>query len=232
MAAGTRAPSIGRSVRDAFGDFYFNSWRLVPANLVWGLGLVVVLVAIAAWLPAVAFLPLLAVPVAGIHRLAALIARNEPAAFSDFVDGCRRFAVPAIGLGAAAVIGAIVLATNVVFGLQSGNPIGWFVSASALYGLIGLAMYLVAVWPILVDPEHEALPVRRRLLLAGLVMVGKPVRLLALTILVALVFAVSTALLAVIVMVAVAFAALVACRVVLPTLDELEARLPEVRAAR
>jgi hypothetical protein len=231
MGPAPTAPSIRRAFRDALSDFYFNSWRLAPANLVWGLGLLVVLLATAAWLPALALLPLLAIPVAGIHRMTALIARGEPASFSDFVDGCRRFAVPALGLGVAAPVCAVVFITNVLSGLQSGEPIGWFVSASASYGLLGLAMYLVAAWPILVDPAHESLPVRRRLLLAGLVMVGKPVRLLVLTLIVGLVLIVSTALIAVVVMVAVAFVALVASRVVLPTVDALETRLPEAHPA-
>ena len=227
-----RTPSIGRSVREAANDFYFNSWRLVPANLVWGLALIVLLVSAAAWPPALVLTPLLGLPLAGIYRLAALIARGEPTSFSDFWDGGRRFAVPATGLAAAAIACAAVLATNVLVGLQSVEPIGWFVGISALYGLIGVAAYLVAAWPILVDPVHDALPVRRRLLLAAIVIVGKPVRLLALTLVVGLILAISTALLAVIVMVGVAIAALIAARVVLPTVDELEARLPEARTSR
>jgi uncharacterized membrane protein YesL len=218
-------------MRDALSDFYFNSWRLAPANVLWSVSLAVVLLAAVSSPPAIVLLPLVAIPLAGIHRLAALIARGEPASFSDFFDACRRFALPATGLGAAALLGAAVLVTNIVVGFQSASPIGWFVSASALYGLLGLAMYLVAAWPILVDPRHEQLPVRRRLLLAGLVLVGKPMRLLALTLVVIVVLAVSSVLLAVIALVAIAFSALVASRVVLPTLDELEARLPEARRA-
>jgi uncharacterized membrane protein YesL len=220
---------LGSAIRQSLVDFYFNSWRLLPANLAWGLALGLVLVTAAAWPPAVTLLPFVAIPVAGIHRMAALIARGEAASFSDFVEASRRFALPAVALGAAAVVCGLVLATNVVLGLQSGGPIGWFLGASAFYGLIGLAMFLVAAWPILVDPVHEALPVRRRLLLAGLVMVGKPVRLLALTVAIALILVVSTLLLAVVVMVAIALTALIASRVVLPTLDELEARVAEGR---
>lgn len=218
---------LGSAIRQSLVDFYFNSWRLAPTNLIWGLALAAVLVAGTAWLPALALLPLVAIPLAGIHRLAALIARGEPASFSDFVGACRSLAVPATLLGATAIASAVVLATNVVVGLESGEPVGWFVAVTALYGLLGLGMYLVAAWPVLADPARESVPVRRRLVLAGIVLVGKPIRLLALTLVVAATLVVSTLLLAVVVMVAVAFTALVGARVVLPTLDELEARLPE-----
>jgi uncharacterized membrane protein YesL len=233
MTAAThrRGSSIGPALRESTSDFYFNSWRLVPANLVWGLVLIGLLVAAAAWPPALALLPLLGIPLAGIYRLAALIARSEPASFSDFWSACRQFAVPATALAGGALIVAVVLVTNLLVGLQSAEPIGWFVGVSAFYGLLGLATYLVAAWPILVDTAHEALPVRRRLLLAGLVMIGKPLRTLALTALVGLILAVSTALLAVVVMVGVAFAALISARIILPTVDALEARLPEANRA-
>lgn len=224
--------SLAKAIRQSLADFYFNSWRLAPANVLWGLGVVALIGATAIFPLSVLLVPLLAVPVAGIHRMAALIVRDEPASFSDFVDGSRRFAMPALGLGAAATICTVVLATNVLLGLQMDSPLAWFASAMAGYGLFGLAMFLVAAWPILVDPRHEHLPIRRRLWLAGLVVVGRPMRLLVVTLAVVVIFVISTLLLAVVALVAVAFAALVASHVVLPMLDDLEARLPEARQAR
>jgi uncharacterized membrane protein YesL len=222
--------SIGRAVRQAAVDLYFNSLRFVPANVTWALGALAVVFAGSIWLPALASVVLLAVPIAGMHRMAALLARGEPASLGDFVDGARRFGMQATGIAAAVAILAVVLATNLVTGFGSGGPLGWFLGATALWGLIALAMYAVAIWPALVDPRHEDATLRRRLQLAGLVVIGRPGRLFVLTALIAGILVVSTVLLGAIVLVAVSYASLLATRWVLPTLDELEARYEAARA--
>lgn len=218
--------SLRRALRQAFTDFYFNSWRLAPANLIWGVGLVVALLAGPNTVVGMALLVALAVPVAGLHRLAALIARGEAVAFSDFVDGMRRYALAALTIGTLAAVLALVFTTNVLVGLGNGGPLGWVISALALHGLVALAMFLVAFWPILVDPNREALGLRARLGLTALTVIGRPVRLLALTAVVGLVLAVSVVLFAALMVVSVAYVSLVASRYVLPLVDELEANLP------
>lgn len=222
--------TIGRALREAAVDFYFNSWRFLPANAVWGLGLLAVLVLGVAWPPAFALVVLLAIPVAGMHRMAALIVRGEAASFSDFVGAMRTYAVPAAAISAATAVLAAVLATNIVVGFEGGGPLGWFLGASALYGEIALAMFMVAFWPVLVDPRREAAPLRRRLGLAALVVIGRPGRLFLLTLVVILLLALSVVLLAAIVLVAVGYTSLVASRWVLPTLDLLETRYEAARA--
>ena len=222
--------SIGRAIRQAAIDFYFNSLRFVPANAAWALGALVVLFLAVAWPPAIVLGALLAIPVAGLHRMAALLARGEATSLSDFVDGMRRFGAAAAVVATGASILAFVLTTNMVIGFESGSPLGWFLGATALYGAIALAMFLVAVWPILVDPQRESAPVRRRLQLAALVVIGRPGRLFLLTAIVVVVLAASVVILAGIVLVGVAFTSLLATRWVLPVADELEARYEAARA--
>ena len=221
--------SLPAALRQSITDFYFNSWRLAPANLVWGLGFVAFLLAGPVSVLGVAVLVALAVPLAGIYRMAALIGRDEPATLSDFVDGMRRHAAQALAAALGAVILAAVFTTNVIVGLQAGGPLGWFVSAMALWGTVALAMLLVAFWPILVDPRREGLSLRRRLTLAGLVVIGRPGRMIALTVVIAVILLVSTVLFAAILLMSVAYIGLVSARHVLPMLDALEARLPENR---
>jgi hypothetical protein len=221
--------SLGGALRQSVTDFYFNSWRLAPANLAWGVGFVAMLLAGPLTGAGVVLLVALAVPTAGLYRMAALLARDEPVALSDFVDGMRRHAWSALTVAGGAAILATVFATNVVVGLDAGGPVGWFVSAMALWGLVGLAMFLVAFWPILADPRREGLGLRRRLALAGLVVIGRPGRVLALTAILVVILAVSTVLFAAIVLVSVAYVSLVGARYVLPLADSLEARLPEGR---
>lgn len=221
--------SLAGALRQALTDFYFNSWRLAPANLVWGIGFIALIVAGPLSVLGVAVLVLLAVPLAGIQRMAALIARDEPAAFSDFLGGIRRYAAPALIVAAGAAILAGVFTTNIVVGFEAGGPVGWFISALALWGNVALAMLLVVFWPVLVDPRREGLGLRRRLALAGLVVIGRPGRVVALTLIIATILVVSTVLFAAILLVSVAYVSLVSARYVLPLLDALEARLPEGR---
>ncbi|MEA2675656.1 MAG: hypothetical protein QOI92_2848 [Chloroflexota bacterium] len=224
-----RGASIGQAARQAATDFYFNSLRFVPANVAWSLAALVVLFAGSVWPPAIVLVVLLAIPLAGIHRLAALLARGEPASLGDFVDGMRRSWLHATGVGVGLAIVAAVLVTNLVTGFTSGNPLGWFVGATALWGLVALVMFAVAIWPALVDPRHEGASLRRRVQLAGLVVIGRPGRLFALTALVVAILAVSTVVLGAIVLAAVSYACILATRWVLPAIDELEARYEAAR---
>lgn len=221
--------SLAGALRQALTDFYFNSWRLAPANLVWGVGFIGLLVAGPLTVAGAVILVLLAIPLAGLYRMSALLARDQPAGFSDFVAGMRRHAAHATLVAAGAAALAVVFTTNVALGLDVESPVGWFVTALALWGNVALALLLVAFWPILVDPQREGLGLRRRLALAALVVIGRPIRMLALTAIVATILVVSIVLFAAILLVSVAYVSLVASRYVLPLVDELEARLPEGR---
>jgi hypothetical protein len=218
--------SIGAALRQSLRDIYFNSWRLAPANLLWGVLLLAALLAGPMTVLGMALLVLLAVPTAGLYRMGALIARDEPAAFSDFLSGMRRYGPAALAVSAGAILLAVVLTTNVIVGLQAGNPIGWLISAMALWGDVGLVMLLVAFWPILVDPRRAGTGLRRRLALAGLVVIGRPLRLVVLTVVLVALLVASTVLFAALIIASVAYVALVSSRVVLPLVDEVEARLP------
>jgi uncharacterized membrane protein YesL len=230
MASKLPGTSIGQAIRLAAGDFYFNSLRFVPANVVWAIALLAVLFAALNWPPALLLGALLAVPLAGMHRMAALLTRGEPTSISDFVAGMRRFGLQATGILAGAAILAVVLLTNLVTGFASNGVLGWFVGATALWGLVALAMAVIAVWPVLVDPRREDRPLRRRLQLAGLVLIGRPGRLFLLTVLIAVILVASTILLGVIVLVGVAYTSLLATRWVLPAVDDLEGRYEAARA--
>jgi hypothetical protein len=224
--------SIPRALRLAASDFYFNSLRFVPANVAWALVLLGTFFAAITWPPAVALVVLTAVPLAGLHRMAALLARDEPAGFSDFVDGMRKFGRQAIAIGAGLAILAAVLVFNVITGFGGGGPLGWFLGATALWGLVGLAMYTVAIWPVLVDPGHAGATLRRRMQLAGFVVIGRPGRLFVLTILIAAIIVASTVVLGLVILAAIAYVSLLATRWVLPSVDALEARYEAARASR
>lgn len=133
----------------------------------------------------------------------------------------RRFGVAAVGIAAAELLAGIVLGTNAFAGFSSAEPTGWFVASFAVYGLIALAMFTIATWPLLVDPARDGWHVRLRLRAAGLLVLARPVRLFGLTALITLILVASTILLGGIVLVAASFASLVATRWVLPAADQL-----------
>jgi len=196
----------------------------VPANIVWGVLFVLIVGAALAWLPAILLLAVLAVPVAGMFRMAALATRGEPVGFSDFVTGMRRFAVPALAIGVASTVVFAIFTANILLGLNQANILGGVFALLALYANVALAMYLVTAWPILVDPLHETMTVRARLRLAFHVLVTRLGRLLGLTLVILAILIVSTILFAALLTISVAYVCLVAARYVLPATDRYEGR--------
>jgi hypothetical protein len=226
------APGLRAAVRVAATDFYFNSWRLVPANLLWGAVFIGLLVG-SSLQPAVAVLaPLLAVPTVGIFRMAALVARGEGATFRDGLAAWQTMFVPTLLLGMALAGCAVVLIGNIALGLLNGGVVGWSLATLAAWGLLATWVVGWTAWPLLVDPARANRPVQARLRIAVLLVVAEPGRMAALGVLLAILIAASAVAFAALVSISVAFAALVVSRYVLPAADRLEARLGDPRAAR
>jgi hypothetical protein len=219
------SPAIGGALRAAAVDFYFHSWRLVPANAIWGAALVglLLLVTIAPFL-ALLFLPILAFPTVGLFRLAALIARGEAVAFSDALAAWRLYAGPTLLAGAGLSFVGLVFAVNIFGGLSAGSAIGWGLATFAIWGLLAMAAFASSLWPLLVDPLRADLSVRRRFRLAGLLVLAFPLRLGLLALVLLVILAISTVLFAALLTVSVAYCALVACHYVLPAADRFEGR--------
>jgi hypothetical protein len=217
-------PSVGNAFREALNDFYFNSWRLAPANVAWGIGLIAVLALGVTWIPALALAAALAIPTAGIFRMAAIAVRGDGLRFSDLGAGMARFWRPALVIGAGSLVLAVVFSVNMVIGLEAPGPAGWLFGALALYGNVGLAMMLVAFWPILVDPRRADRSIRDCLRLALLVNLARPARMAVVTILLGVILVISTVFFAILLTAAVAYVSLVATRCVLPIADRIEGR--------
>ena len=116
-------------------DLYFNSWRLVPANLVWGVGLGLTLTwcrwssGRRPW----SWPPLLALPTVGIFRIASLAVRGDSVSFWDGIRAWRSYLGPAL-TGGAIGRSRLVLVVNLLAGLQSGDLIGWAFATLAGWG--------------------------------------------------------------------------------------------------
>jgi len=228
----TALPRLGTVVRAALSDYYFNSMRLVPANLLWGFALaLIVLAGIVSPLLSLALLPLLALPTAGVFRMAARIVRGEPGlGLGDIAWPYRHMPGRWIIVGVVIVAGGFVLGTNTLVGLVGGEPAGWAIATLAGWGLVVLWCGALISWPLLVDPARVAVPLGESLRLAGGLLLAHPLRFAGLGLAMAVVTAISIALTAAILTISVAFVALVACRSVYPAADRFEPALRGERA--
>ncbi|MFL5756565.1 MAG: hypothetical protein ACJ77N_09730 [Chloroflexota bacterium] len=224
-----RPGSLLASVRDGASDYFYNSWRIVPLNIAWGIGLVA---AAGAWislgvLPALVVGVALTIPLAGMFRVATRIARGERVAISDAIDPVRDWG----GLGRVLVVGLLftaaagILVTNLALGLGLGGVLGIAFATVATWGLAMVFAFGFAFWPLAVDPWRDGISWRRRARLAGYLVLAHPVRMLVLVVALGAFLAVSTVVIIALVTLSVGFVVLVDTRFVLPVADQLEERL-------
>jgi hypothetical protein len=217
--------SLAGAFRAAASDLYFNSWRLLPANVIWSVVVLAMITMAMLAPPLVVLAPLAALPVAGLFRMTTRIVRGEAVSFWDAIDAWRHEVLATLGLGAALLVAIVVLGSNAITGLAAGTPLGWAFATLALWGLIATWLYAWMAWPLLADPARATRPIAERLRLAGLLVLASPGRIGWLGLLLAVFLVASAIAIVALVTVSVAFAALVAARYVLPAADRLEARL-------
>ena len=221
-------PSLGGALRAAAYDFYDNSWRLVAANVIWGLGLILLyFILLVLPIAALALLPLLAFPTLTMFQIAALVTREQSASFWDGVGAWRRLAIPTLVCGVGSVFVAVVLLTNLIGGLSSGDMIGWGFASFATWGLLLGSLWLLCFWPLLADPDRAGIRGREAAGLASYMVLAHPVRIGVLAVVIAVFLVVSTIVFVALVTLSLGFVAILTCRYILPTADRLEARLAE-----
>ena len=223
----SRTPNLGTTVRQAALDLYYAFATFIPANLIFGVGLIVFLGAVAGtpwgWLVAIALVPV----AAGCMALATGLVRDGHTDLGEFADVLRH-PWPALGLGVAQLSVGAVLVVDLMVGSALGTAIGGVLAVSAVYGLAILWVYAVVAWPIVLDPRRRGDPLAARLRLAIAVLVTRPGRMTVLAVSVGIFLAVATILVAAIVTFALALAWLVVAREVLPAADRLEGRAATV----
>jgi uncharacterized membrane protein YesL len=219
------APRLPGAVRAAVTDFLEHSWRLVAANLAWGVGVLALLAASAATPLAWLLAPLLALPTVGIYRTAALIVRGQPVSIREGFAAWGRFGARALLVGTLLVGCVVVLATNLVSGLEARGVVGWSLATFAGWGLAATGVLAAIVWPLLVDPTRSEMGLRGILRLTALLALAYPLRFGALAVLLLALVALSTLAVVLVLSVSIGLAALVACRYVLPAADRFSAHI-------
>ncbi|HET8784549.1 MAG TPA: hypothetical protein VFM38_02870 [Candidatus Limnocylindrales bacterium] len=214
---------MGAAVRLALSDLYYNSIRLVPANIVWAVGALAI-----GWVgvsigPLVALLlaPLLAFPMFAVARLAGLIVRRHDVVLSDAWDAVRQRPSRTLLGGILTTMLVVVLAVNIVIGLLAGSPVGLGLAVMAGWGALAILVAVLPFWVILADPQRSQIGVLDAGRLAAGLLLVRPGRLIGLTLILAFVLLVATALMAALLTVGLAYAALLTARIALPLADRI-----------
>jgi hypothetical protein len=223
MASLPMVPGMREAMRLALVDLYQHSIRLVPVNLAWGLGLIVVIglgMAGAVWL-AILVVPLLALPLVALARLAGEIVRGEEVVLSDAWRVIGELGVRAM-VACALVVGVVlVLGSNVLLGLAEGTAPAMAIAVAAGWGLVAIGLVALPFWLLLADPSRHGRGLAAALRECAALLLVEPSRLIVLAAVVSAVLVVGTLLVAAILTVGVAYAVLVTARVVLPAADRL-----------
>jgi uncharacterized membrane protein YesL len=218
------APRLGRVLKVAGEDLYYHGVRLVPANVVWGVGLLITASLVVRTVLGLAFVIVMIPLTFALMGMAAILVRERSLVMGDFVRPIRTHFLQRFALGVAQVGLLVVAAGDLTIGLQLGGIFGAVLTMVALYTVIGVWIYAVVAWPLVMDPAREDESLRSRLRLALILALAHPVRIGALALVLAVLVSVATVLAAAIITFAAAYAALVAAHYVLPAADRLEGR--------
>lgn len=210
-------------MRQAAVDLYYNFSAFIPANVIFGIGFIVVIAAVATspvgWIAVIGLVPL----TAGLMAQATTLVRDGHTDLGAFVAVLRRPWL-VLGLGIAQLAAGAVLVVDLSVGAALGMPVGGVLVVSAVYGLAVLWAYAVVAWPIVLDPSRQDDTLAVRLRLAAKLLVARPVRTAGLAAVVGIFLVIATVAIAAIVMFALALAWLVTARYVLAAADRLEGR--------
>lgn len=190
-----RRPSLARAIRESFSRYTDEIVLFLIVNVGWA----VVFGAFAfvrIGIPAVVILtPLLALPTAALMRLAVATARDSTPTWPMAREELGRLAGRKVALAAIQLLILGLSLTNVVLGGSIGGLAGIASSIVAGYALIAVAVYAMALWPIVCDPAREA-PIRDQLRLALALVTLRPLQLVVLAVITVLAVIVSIQLIA------------------------------------
>ncbi|MFN8622100.1 MAG: hypothetical protein U0869_15320 [Chloroflexota bacterium] len=220
-------PGVGTGMRTALSELWFHWTAALAGNVAWTVVVLGLVVLAGAWpLGALVLAPLVALPLAGLYRMAGLLIRGEPASAADGWAAWRTHGGRALQLGVVAIAALAVLGADLVVGLVAmGGLVGFALATAAAWGLLFGWAWLLHAWPLLLDPRADGTRrgVREAAVLGARTALLFPGRALRLTLVSTVVLLVSAVLFAVLATFAVAWVALLGAAVVLPAADRIDA---------
>jgi hypothetical protein len=218
------APRLGRALRIAAEDLYYHGFRLIVANLLWGIGAVLTTYAMTRSLLGALALTIMVPLTAGLMGMATAVVRERSVVMSDFARPIRGRFWRLIALAAAQFALTVVAAFDLMLGMQIGGVVGVIMTVFAFYSLMTLWVLACTIWPIVTDPVRHSEPVRSGVRIGALLVLAHPIRIGLMAAVLGLITVASTILAAAIITFAAAYVALVAAHFVLPSADRLEGR--------
>lgn len=169
-------PSLWWTLRGSMSALFDDFGKFFVANALWCAAGGAALLLGSVYLLANALLIVLVPATAGLGRLATMAARGHPARLRHFRDGltARWPFAPLLGVAQFA-LGAVGW-VNVQVGFTAATLPLVAAAVAAFWLLLAVATSAVAVWPLLLDPDRDAVPTRQLVRLALGVVVIRPGR--------------------------------------------------------
>lgn len=195
----------------------------VAGNVLFGISLLIaVVVTQLSFAGNLLFVPL-ALPAAGVMRMATVHERDGVSGMPALAQGLRR-PWRTLGLAAVQLSIAFLFSIDVTLGWSLDSLAGSVLAIAGFYGLVALWAYAIVAWTLLLDPRADEWSIRYTLRVAAFVAVSRPLPVLGLSVLLLLLLAVSVLSLVGIFSIGWALSCLIAAHWVLPTTDALLGR--------
>jgi len=153
--------TLRRAFAVAAADAYHQAWRLIVLNTVLGLSVAVVVLATFALRPAILLAVLVGPLVASVMHCAVMLAQTEDLRLAEAMTGLRRHWRRGLALGGALLVVGVIGAVVIPFYARAGTW-AWPFAALSLYLLLLVAVFQLALWPLVVfEPARPLREVSR-----------------------------------------------------------------------
>jgi hypothetical protein len=218
-----RPPGVVRSVFLAATSLLEDLGAFVAGNVLFGLALLIVVVAAQLSIAGNLLLIPLGLPAAGVMRMATVHVRRGTARMPALAEGLHR-PWRTLGLVAVQALIAFLFSVDVTLGWSLGSVAGGVLAVAGFYGLLALWAYAIVAWTLILDPRMDDQRLPYTLRVAAFVAVSRPLPVLGLALLLAGVVLISVVSVLGIFTIGVALACLTAAHWVLPATDALLGR--------
>lgn len=141
--------TLRRALAVAAVDAYHQAWRLIVLNTLLGLSVAVVVLAALVLRPALLLVVLIGPLVAAVMHCAVMLAQTEDLRLAEAVTGLRRHWRRGLALGGMLFLVGAIGAIVIPFYARAGTW-AWPFAALSIYLLLLVAVFQLALWPLVV----------------------------------------------------------------------------------
>jgi hypothetical protein len=141
--------TLRRALAVAAADVYHQAWRMIILNTLLGLSVALVVLATLVLRPALLLVVLIGPLVAAVMHCAVMLAQTEELRLAEAVTGLRRHWRRGLALGSMLFLVGTIGAIVIPFYARAGTW-AWPFAALSLYLLLLVAVFQLALWPLVV----------------------------------------------------------------------------------